>query len=181
MPIICEKCRNLLTPRFIKFKHKDLDCLAIYNYDEEIRRLLYQFKACYDIELYNVFLNSFCNEIRLRFLNYTIVPIPSYFVANEKRGFNHVVEIAKYLKLPIINCLEKINDIKQANLSKHDRNKSINNFKLSDTKNIRNKNILIIDDVYTTGTTMEAVVKLIKSLHPKTIKILVIAKTVSNN
>ena len=43
-------------------------------------------------------------------------------------------------------------------------------------KGIR-RNILIVDDVFTSGSTVRSMVNLIKTKHPKRIEILIIAKT----
>ena len=40
------------------------------------------------------------------------------------------------------------------------------------------KNILIVDDVFTTGSTIRAAIDLVKQAKPKNIKVLVMAKTV---
>ena len=48
---------------------------------------------------------------------------------------------------------------------------------LIDRPDLFNKKILLVDDVYTTGSTMKAAIDLVKQLHPKKIKVLVISKT----
>ena len=43
-------------------------------------------------------------------------------------------------------------------------------------KNLKNKKIILLDDIYTTGSTVKACVKELKKGKPQTIDVLVIAK-----
>ena len=173
---ICSTCQQKLAPRFERFEIEVVDGLAIYDYDDNIKSLLYQFKGCYDIELANVFLNRFKKELRLMYRNYIILPAPSYYLDDEKRGFKHVNKIFEVLNLPIVDVFSKIAPFKQAEHSKKDRSKIGEYLVLDKPNEITNKNVLIVDDVCTTGATLKALVKLVKTAKPRKIKILVMAK-----
>ena len=177
---ICESCFNMFTPQFITFYHGQYKCLAIFNYDEQIKTYLYQLKGCYDFELAEMFIFYWRRELRLKYFGYTIIPIPSYEREDQKREFNHVVEIFKCLKLPMLKILKKTENIKQANLKKKDRKNIAKYLELSNLETIRNKKILIVDDVYTTGSTIDAAIKLIKKGKPRDIKVLVLSKRNNN-
>ena len=114
---ICMHCYREIVPSFTKFKVGNYKALAIYEYDERIKKLLYQFKGCFDIEIFDVFLSRFARELRLMYFDYIMVPIPSYKEDDEIREFNHVEEMFKILKLKTAYVLEKTEKIKQANLS----------------------------------------------------------------
>lgn len=159
------------------FSILNIKAISLYDYDENFESLLYQFKGCSDIELAPVFLERFQRELNIYFHNYIVIPIPSFHLDDLKRGFNHVEEIAKSLKLPTIKALEKTEHIKQANMKKNDRSKIANFMKLAILDSLENKKILLLDDVYTTGSTMKSAIRLIKSLHPKEVKVLVVSKT----
>lgn len=47
---------------------------------------------------------------------------------------------------------------------------------LKEIEVIKNKKILICDDICTTGSTLKAIIELVKKGNPKDIKILVVAK-----
>ena len=174
---ICMKCYREIVPSFIKFKVGHYKALAIYEYDERIKKLLYQFKGCFDIEIFDVFLSRFARELRLMYFDYIMVPIPSYKEDDEIREFNHVEEMFKVLKLKTERVLEKTEKIKQANLSFKQRKEIKNFLRITNGDVIRNKKILLVDDVYTTGSTMSAAISLIEQYHPKRIEILVMSKT----
>lgn len=149
----------------------------MYDYDDLIQSTLYQFKGCFDIELSGVFLDYFRWYLHFKYLDYVIVPAPSSKENDSERGFNHVIEIFKHLRLKIEPCIYKTKNIKQSDLSAEER-KNIKDILAIKNVNLTNKKILIVDDVYTTGSTIKAMIELVKSKHPKTIKVLVMCKTI---
>ncbi len=159
------------------WKEKTVHCLAFYPYEEKIRELLYQFKGCYDVELAGVFFDYQRRYLSLRFRGYVIVPIPSSSSSNEARGFNHVIEMAKSIGLPILPLLKKNCDFKQSDLSLEERKKVGDNLSLISKKSLEGKKILLLDDVYTTGSTIRACLNLLSSLKPTKLRVLVMAKT----
>ena len=48
---ICHKCFLKFKPKINKFMVDDVKGLYLYNYDEQIQNVLYQFKGCFDYEL----------------------------------------------------------------------------------------------------------------------------------
>ena len=113
----------------------------------------------------------------------TFVPIGNK--RRKERGFNQAKEIAqeisKILGVKIIDALEKIgNERHQAGLSQQERQKNLSgSFKLKSDifSQIKGKNILIIDDVFTTGATLSECAKIIKEEKPKSVSALTFAKT----
>ena len=152
----------------------------IYDYDEQIQNTLYQFKGCYDFELAGVFFDYVRLYLRLKFLGYTLVPAPSAKEADEERGFNHVIEMFKPLKLKINQCIHKTTSVKQSDLTAEQRKEIKNNLTIDDV-DFSKKKILIVDDVFTTGSTVRAMIDLVQSKKPKRIKVLVMSKTKDKN
>lgn len=175
---ICDECRRLLEPKFVKFSIGSYKGVSIYEYNQKIKQLIYQFKGCYDIELAEIFLEPFLNYYKVHFYGYLIIPVPSFKQDNEIRGFNHVIEIFKKLNLPIIEAIEKTEKYKQSDHTFKERLQVSKYIKLSCLENIRNKKILLVDDIYTTGSTLRSIVALLEPLGLKDLKILVVAKTV---
>ena len=107
----------------------------------------------------------------------------------KERGFNQAEEIAKelgkLLKLPVENLLVKVENKKhQAELSQQERLKNlIGSFVVCDDskQKIKNKVVLIVDDVFTTGATLSECAKVLERVATCKIKTVTFAKTKFNN
>ena len=176
--IICEECFSKLEPRYIHFQIDDVKATSIYVYNQEMKELIYKFKGCYDIEMGDVFLNRYLWYLKLKYKGFYIVPLPSYEMDDKRRGFNHVVEIYNRLNLPVLKVIKKTKESKQAKKSRKERLKAIDSFGVEDIEQVKGKKILIVDDVYTTGSSVRAAITLVKRGKPKYIEVLVIAKNI---
>jgi ComF family protein len=174
---VCKRCFQEIKMHFFKFEVLGYNAISIYRYDEKVQSLLYQFKGCFDYELLNVFFERFSRELSLRYRGYVVVPVPSYKQDDEIREFNHVEEMFKILHLPMRKLIAKTKKIKQATSTSQKRKKIGEHLVLTDNSDLSNFKILLVDDVYTTGSTMKACIKLIEKLHPKKIEVLVMSKT----
>lgn len=173
---ICNKCLKNMNPIFYEFKFENIRSLAIYRYNDELRNVIYLLKGCYDYELRDILILPFRLELSLRYFGYTLIPIPSIKENDEKRGFNHVEAIFSPLNLNMIKCLYKTKNINQHQLNYKERIEGYNKFRIDENIDLKNKKILLVDDIMTTGETLKSCLELIKSKHPKNIKILILAK-----
>lgn len=174
---VCDRCFQEIKMCFFKFQVLGYNAISIYRYDEKVQALLYQFKGCFDYELLNVFFERFSRELSLRYRGYVMVPVPSYKQDDEIREFNHVEEMFKILNLPIRKMIAKTKKVKQATSTSHKRKLIGKSLVLTDESDLSKYNILLVDDVYTTGSTVKACIKLLEKLHPKKIEVLVMSKT----
>ena len=174
---VCNRCFQEIKMSFFKFQVLGYNAISIYRYDEKVQSLLYQFKGCFDFELLNVFFERFSRELSLRYRGYVVVPVPSYKQDDEIREFNHVEEMFKILHLPMRKMIAKTKKVKQATSTSQKRKDIGKHLVLTDNSDLSNFKILLVDDVYTTGSTMKACIKLIEKLHPKKIEVLVMSKT----
>jgi len=110
--------------------------------------------------------------------------MPLHKNREEKRGFNQSEllseEISKILTLPIINgAILRIKETKpQAELRGWEQRK-VNmekSFSVSNPEKIAGKNIILVDDVCTSGATANEAVKTLKENGAKKIIVLVVAK-----
>ena len=175
---LCRECQNKLVPHFESFEIEGIEGLSIYEYDDNFKSLLYQFKGCYDIELAPIFLNNFKKELHLMYYNYVLIAAPSYYKEDENRGFRHIEEMFKCINLQIYYPIKKIKPFKQAENKRRTRKQIGHYLVLEKPDLIKDKNVLIVDDVSTTGSTLKAIINLVREAKPRKIKILVVSRRV---
>lgn len=101
-----------------------------------------------------------------------IIPVPSTWLRRYDRGYNQAELIArslgKYLDIPVSTCLKrKLGDYSQASLGREERlNQALQSFFLRGATQLEDKRILLIDDVLTTGRTLNACAEVIQSAFP---------------
>jgi len=119
-----------------------------------------------------------------------LVPIPLTWRRKLSRGFNQsellAVEISKYLNLPVANLLKrkkfgapqaKISDWKQRKENISGAFKLTTNNKQLTTHNLHWHNkVILIDDVSTSGSTLEEAARILKEAGIKEVYAMVIAK-----
>ena len=117
------------------------------------------------------------------FTDFILIPVPLTKKRLKWRGFNQVKEIsrelAQFFKLPLIlDCLIKIKETPaQVDLEQEQRKENIKGvFQVQNKELIKNKKILLIDDVYTTGATMEECGRVLKDAGAKEIIAVVVAR-----
>lgn len=84
-------------------------------------------------------------------------------------------EIAKTLNLPLFTGLVKIGDYKQADQPFRKRKEIYDHIAVVGGKDLCQKEILLIDDVMTSGHTLKACLDQLRKLSPKKIDILILS------
>ena len=98
-----------------------------------------------------------------------ILYVPLHKKRERKRGFNQskiiASQLGKELGIEVLDILERSKNTRRLfELDEKERKKELKNvFKISkDIENYTNKNILLIDDIFTTGSTVNEISKLLK-------------------
>lgn len=117
------------------------------------------------------------------FKEFILIPVPLHKKKLKQRGFNQANEIGKELsdklKIPIFNnVLIKIKQTPaQVELKKEQREKNIKGvFICQKSELVGGKKILLIDDIFTTGATMEECARVLKTAGAKEIWGMVVAR-----
>ena len=113
----------------------------------------------------------------------TIIPVPISKKRRKERGYNQSELIAKEMAKNLgieynTDCLIKVkNIVEQSKLNKEERQKNIQGvYELHKQNKLQNKKILLIDDIYTTGSTVNECCKILKQASPKQIEVFTLAK-----
>lgn len=171
---ICPYCRDNL-----EIKHSQLrsnfnyldSCYYSLYYNRFIKKILHDFKfndksylykALGELIIESIISNSLDREIDL------ILYVPLHRRKEAKRGYNQAELLANYIsrKLSIEIChnLKKVKSTKdQHRLNKMERQSNLTNaFRLKNGQDLTAKTILLIDDLVTTGATLDECSKLLK-------------------
>lgn len=115
-----------------------------------------------------------------------IVPVPLHPKRLRERGFNQVKLMAdvlgRYYGIPVVETLERIRETRaQFDLPRGERFKNVYRaFKVSDHRAIRNRRVLLMDDIYTTGATIIECSKALKAAGASRVEILTLSRAVDH-
>lgn len=190
--LFCPVCRARL-PDGKKICHYDSPYLlaAAASYDNPaVQNLIHCFKykgfenlSVSLSEIATEYLGDLIRNLKLEIRNFVIVPIPLYFWRERERGFNQAKLISENLslalKLTLVDGLKRTKKTEPQAKSKNaeERAKNISGcFAAKNPSEIAGKNILLVDDVFTSGATMNEAVKTLKSAGAGKIIALTLAK-----
>ncbi|MCX6784726.1 MAG: hypothetical protein NTV81_02190 [Candidatus Komeilibacteria bacterium] len=121
-------------------------------------------------------LANYLNQQSLTIIEPLIIPLPSHPRRIRERGFDHIGLIAesfaKIMNWPLItnNLLRTTYTSHQVNLNRSERLKNLTScFTIINPEALKNKTIILLDDVTTTGASLTEAAKTLKTGQPKTI------------
>lgn len=176
--VVCNKCKNI-NYDFIKarsvFEYNDKLIKAVHGFKYADKKYLYKPFAKFLAEYYST------NDM---FADY-VVCVPMFKTKEEARGYNQAKllaeEFSNITKVPFVDCCSKIVDNEsQTTLNFKNRQQNVANtfaFNNKYKKKIKDKSILVIDDIFTTGATSNEVCKLLKENGAKECYVLTLAHT----
>ena len=162
--------------------------VGVFNYDNRLKKIIKEIKYRRVKEALTelIALIDFGSIKKLKnFLSgfFLIQPIPLHLSKEKERGFNQAGLIANYLakdlNVSLVQGLIRKRPTKtQAQLSKKkDRLKNINGaFCATNKRTIKGKNILLVDDVLTTGSTIKEAARTLKKAGANKIYAFTLAK-----
>lgn len=189
---ICEDCMELI-------KFKSLNKIEIYNdksfrehlyifkYEGIIRQRILEYKFKEKSYLHRSFSELILNSKKnIDFIKkYDIlISIPIHKYRMKTRGYNQSELIAKDLVHEIKNIklennviIKNKNIVAQSSLNKKQRENNIKDvYQIKSIEKIINKKILLLDDIYTTGSTVNECSRILKEAGCKKVGVITIAK-----
>lgn len=182
---LCDKCLpEVNTPKTEKAAANLDGVTALFDYGENtVSKLIKMFKYNYLLEIGGIFekiidKTNFNNSWQ----GFVIIPVPLHRRRERERGFNQAEilakSFAKKLGLDINKNLQRgIYTTQQAKLSREQRLINLKDafFWTDGAKNAPGK-VLLVDDVFTTGATMQECAKILKNNGTKIVCGLVLAR-----
>ena len=159
---------------------------AVASYETLILDTIHQFKYGRNIST-GTALASFMAEFCFPDFDFTdyslILPVPLHIRRLRERGFNQALILAKAIgkkySIPVNFSLLKRRKftLTQTGLDKKEREKNIRDaFAINDTDETKGKNIILIDDVYTTGATINQCAKTLIKAGAGKVAVLTLAR-----
>jgi ComF family protein len=132
-------------------------------------------------------LSSFVKEWIPNRKDFVIVPVPLHKKRLKERGFNQSLLLAKALASDLGNQLDYLSFIRkrytqaQTGLKREARRKNVKDaFSIIDPANFKDKKILLVDDVFTTGYTLNECARILKKSGATQVICITLARTLGN-
>ena len=158
--IICNHCKS---------KRSFKRCVCPLNMDGNVKRAILKFKDDNARYLVSPFANLVAERLKKDGINFdVIVPVPSHKKSVKKRGYNPpeliALRLGEIFNKPVLQALEKtVYAKKQKKLDYEKRQANLfDTITLVNKDMIKDKVVLIVDDVVTTGATMNTCAALMR-------------------
>lgn len=188
---VCKKCGKPLADERTEYcmdcnrgRHIFTAGRAVFSYEGMVRESLYRFKYANRRE-YAMF---YAGEAAAAYGGWiahmgvqAIVPIPLHKKRKQKRGYNQAEVFAealsKRLNIPVQSGILRrmINTRPQKALGNFERKKNMKNAFISAENMVHLDRILLVDDIYTTGTTVDAAAAALRDAGVKEIYVLCVS------
>ncbi len=184
---ICQNCKkeiNFLSLYPVKiYKKIPVYCAATYETTTKklIKNLKFYRKKLAFVPLANILFDYF-SKLKLE-KDFVVVFPPTYFLKNTRRGYCHIELIAKKfsdlanLKIEK-NLIKKIKYTKPQYTAKNRKKNIEDSFVVNEKliKKYKNSSILVVDDILTTGATLETLIDILLLKGIEDITCLTVAK-----
>ena len=192
-PPVCKKCGKEILDETMEFcedcmvhRHAFEYGVALLNYDEAARRSMSQIKYYNKreyLDFYGAAISARYETLIRRWNVDAIVPIPVHPSRRRKRGFNQAEVLAQIIGerlgirvLPDLLVRTK-RTMPQKELSAAERLKNLSGAFAAGASHPEIRRILLVDDIYTTGSTIEACSRVLRSAGAECIYFVVICMT----
>lgn len=187
---LCKKCEIRIKPYQInsieKVKDKYFDYqIKILKYEGIVRSKIIDYKFNDKSYLYKTFGKIILNNEKIySFLKKydIIVCVPMHIKKKLLRGYNQseliAKEIAKQLQIEkqFGNLIKIKNTKKQSTLTKKQRKINVKDaFTIKNAEKVKNKNVILFDDIYTTGNTVNECSKMLKQAGSNSVVVITLA------
>ncbi len=187
---LCPRCNTVLTAdKCLMCDEMDYafdKAFSAFKYSKTIKSLVHSIKYN-ETKKVGKLLGFYLAEYWKKFVKINdidcVIPVPLHKVKKRMRGYNQSKIIGEsfakstnfHFDSSLIKRIYFTNT--QTKLTKLEREKNIKNaFEISNVEKIKNKKILIIDDVFTTGSTVNEISKILKKYSAEKIYVLTAAR-----
>ncbi|MEW8987068.1 MAG: ComF family protein [Bacillus sp. (in: firmicutes)] len=149
---------------------------SIFTYNDFLKQVLATFKFRGDymiVHAFSIFIKRKLRELKPNIL----VPIPLSTERLYERGFNQAEALIREAGYNPTHLLSRLHTEKQSKKSRAERIHVPQVFTfIPDVIDVRNQNILLVDDIYTTGSTLRHAAKVLKQAGAANVSSLTLAR-----
>ncbi len=179
--VLCALCRSKITPLvsviipITKKYHMPVICVG--EYKDPLKKLILS-KGWSDYVASHELGQLMYELTPIQYVHFDlIIPIPLHWTRYAWRGYNQAEEMAKTLSeklnIPYVNLLKRVRATPlQSSVAHTERESNVKKvfvFNTTDFHRFKKKRILLIDDLMTTGATLQSAARTISDLHPLTV------------
>lgn len=132
---------------------------SLFLYNDFLKDTIAQYKYRGDQQIAAAFATFLPKKF---FKNKVVMPIPLSDERLYERGFNQAEAILQYGNIPYQACLTRVHSEKQSKKTRQQRLQQETLFSIKAKEGIDAQNILLFDDIYTTGATLRNAAKRLK-------------------
>ena len=136
---------------------------SVFSYTSHMQDVIAKWKYRGDYQLGHIFEKNFVNQFYQKFKmikDVIAVPIPLSRERMQERCFNQATMLCSFLPIPSKDVLTRVHGEKQSKKRRKERISSENPFNLEQKLN---NPVILVDDIYTTGTTLRHAASLLKT------------------
>lgn len=183
------KCKENLTKKVFygRVQIENASSFVWYKKNSPVQQLIHNLKYRGFEEVGSFFGNWYGHELSKSSLYQNIdlvIPVPLHSKKLKKRKYNQVTEFGKCIAHKLNtdfsdNILIQSNETSsQTNKNRESRwDEKRNAYSIKEKVNLKNMHLLLVDDVITTGSTLEACIKTLKNYQNCTVSVITIAIT----
>lgn len=166
--VICEKCSNSFERADIESKTGLFASIkSLYAYNDAMKNYLHQYKFLQDIALAAVFQKELYDILKGKS---NVIPIPIHRNRRITRTFSQVEALLEYANIPYHNLLEKLDEVTMGEKTREERLAMKPLFQLKSGIYIQPETYILVDDIYTTGTTLDNAAKVLLAAGAKRVE-----------
>jgi ComF family protein len=194
-PPLCERCSEPFAGAIFETftcancagRKLHFDCaVAPYLSRGVVREFIHRFK--YDRERYlrqplAAWLAEALKDERLKRHAFDlIVPVPLHSTRQRERGFNQAEELAKLLSrhcgVPVASALKRTRyTTTQTRLAREERMENLRGaFRVRHTAAVQSRHLLLVDDVFTTGSTVDECARVLRQAGAASVRVATVAR-----
>jgi len=165
-----EKCVSCFGKNFEFEKN-----IATFLYDELVKDLLLKLKFNSKKQIAHSLGQVWAKYVHEIPPDAVLVPLPMYPKKQRERGFNQAEVIARAIGekfgVPVVNAVERVVDTPpQSGLHPRQRVDNIKGaFAVAKAENAKGKNYIVVDDIYTTGASLNECARVLKDAGAKSV------------